>query len=303
MDWLNYHHLHYFWVVAREGSLSAAARKLRLAPSTLSAQIRDLEGSLGQPLFERAGRRLHLTAGGRVTLAYADEIFSLGRELFEAVRDEAAHPLRLRVGVASLLPRFLAWRLLAPAIHLPLPVHLVCRSDRPETLVGELALHHLDLVLSDAPAPLAREVNATSRLLLSCGVQLMGAPALAASLRGGFPASLSGAPLLLPATGSALRRALEGWFEDRGLAPRVVAEFDDSALLQAFAREGAGLIPVPEQAAGDVAEAYGLEPVGQLQGVEERVYAIALPGRLEHAGVLAILEASRVERAGSTDPG
>ena len=293
-DWLNYHHLLYFWVTAREGSVTRAARRLRLAPSTVSAQLRTLEDQLGQPLFDRSGRRMVLTDRGRVVLQYADEIFALGRDLFEAVRERptALAPMRLRVGVASILPRMLAWRLLAPALHLDgLPVHLVCRSDRPEALVADLALHHLDLVLADAPVGLARDVHASSRLLGACGVSMMGPPALVAQVRAGFPGSLAGAPLLLPGADTTLRRSLERWFEARNLTPKVVAELDDSALLKAFAREGAGLIPVPDLVVPDVAATYGLEAVGALAGVEERVYAIALPTRLAHPVVAALLSA------------
>lgn len=298
MDWLNYHHLHYFWLTAREGSLTRAARRLRLSPSTLSEQIRTLERSLGVLLFDRSGRSLVLTDTGRVVRDYADDIFALGQELQSAVSAEgqARHSARFRVGVASNLPKLVAYRLLAPSTAVQdRPVHLVCQEGTAEDLVADLAVHHLDLVLADVPVPLAHDVHAESVLLGQTTVTMCATERLAERYATDFPASLDHAPLLLPALGSPLRSGLDAWLHERGLRPRVVAEFDDSALLKSFASEGAGLVPIATISVDDVARQYGLRPVGELSEVEERIYAILMPRRRRNPSVRAVLEgAARV---------
>lgn len=301
LDWLNYHHLHYFWVVAREGSLTRAAERLRLSPSTVSTQVRTLEDHLGVELFDRTGRALVLTPMGRVVADYADDIFALGRELADVVRHGPAgdRPIRLRVGVAGMLHKLVAYRLLAPALRLPgAPVHLVCKEDHAEALVAELALHHLDLVLADAPVGLARELSASSVLLGQCGVGLCGTPALVAAHAAGFPASLDGAPILLPVPGTPLRSALETWFEAHAVEPNVVAEFTDSALMKAFGREGAGLFPVPRLVEEEVVATYGVHALGPLEGVTERYYAVTMERRVEHRAIAAVIDAARASMGG-----
>lgn len=304
LEWLNYHHLHYFWVTAREGSLTRAAERLRLAPSTVSAQIKTLEASLDAPLFERRGRGLVLTATGRTVADYADEIFALGRELTDTVRHGAVsgRPVRLRVGAAGILHKLVVYRLLAPALRLEhVQVHLVCTEDQPEALVSELSLHHLDLVLTDAPIGLARDVHAESRLLGTCGVVVFGTRALAERYGPGFPDSLEGAPMLLPVVGTTVRGLIEHWIEASGVVPEVVAEFSDSALMKAFGQEGAGLFVVPSVISDEVQTTYGVQPLGQLPGLEERFYAITMERRIENPAVAAIVhaaEASLGPRAG-----
>lgn len=294
MDWLNYHHLHYFWVTAREGSVSRAAKRLRLAPSTVSTQIRSLEASLGHALFERRGRNLVLTQSGRVTLDYCDDIFSLGQELQEAMRSSSplARTPRLRVGVASILPKLVAYRLLAPLLHMDRPVRLVCREDNVDTLVAELAVHHLDLVIADAPVSLVAELRAQSHVLGECGLVIMAAPALAARYRDGFPHSLDGAPFLLPGQSTTMRGLLDAWFERENIVPHIIAEFGESALLKAFGQEGAGLFPVPAVIAHQIARQYSVESVGSIDALKERFYAITMVQRGENPLVRHVLDSA-----------
>jgi LysR family transcriptional activator of nhaA len=290
---LNFQHLRYFWLTAREGSLTAAARRMRLSPSTMSAQIRSLEESLGKPLFERRGRRLVLTEHGQVVREYADDIFALSEELVDAVHAQSGpqHATRLRVGVSNNLPKWVAYRLLAPALNIPdFPVHLVCIEDHADRLVADLAIHHLDLVLADAPVRLASDVKAESELLGECSVLLMAAPQVAARFLVNFPASLEGAPVLLPDHNSAMRRLLEDWFERSGIRPQVVAECGDSALLKAFGQAGAGLFPVPSLVVDEVAAQYRVVQVGVLDGLQEQFYAITPGSRQPNQAVQVILD-------------
>lgn len=294
MEPLNYHHLHYFWLVAREGRLTAAADKLGLSPSTLSAQIRQLEEQVGVELFRRRGRGMELTDAGRAALDTADQIFGLGQELQAGLRTigSAAAVLRLRVGVADVLPKALSARLVQPALQIARPVHLVCRQGRPERLIADLGLHDVDLVLTDAPAGLSRGLRVHTHPLRSSPVGLYGAPALAARIRDAFPAALEGAPLLLSGEGTARRRAVEAWLAGRGLRPQVIAECEDSAMLKSFGQAGLGLIAMPTAVEGELASWYGMQPVGVLDGVEEQVFAVTTERRPTHAGVRAILAAA-----------
>lgn len=290
---LNYQHLHYFWVAARAGSVTGAARSLRLAPSTVSAQIKELEGSLGQALFRRRGRGLVLTEAGQVVLGHADAIFGLGRELEDilAGRRDAEHPVWLRVGVASGLPRLLVWRLLAPALTLDgVPVHLVCVGDRPSRLLDALALHRVDLVLSDGPVAPVSGPPVHCMPLGASGLTWFGTPELAASLRGPHPQRLQGAPVLLPEGDAALRPALDAWLVRHGLRVRVVGEFGDSALMKAFGEGGAGLFPAPTIVADHVVARHGVVALGELDGVVERYYGVTPHGPGSLGVVRQVLE-------------
>jgi LysR family transcriptional activator of nhaA len=294
MEWLNYHHLLYFWLAAKEGSVTRAGDELRLAQSTVSAQIRALEHALDERLFRRAGRRLELTDMGRVVFRYADEIFALGRELLDTVKDRpTGRPLRLNVGVADVLPKLVAHRLLAPALALDGPVRLVCTEGKPAALLAELALHHLDVVLSDAPADAGISVRVFNHALGDCEVVLVATPALAARCRRGFPRSLGGVPLLLPAVGSMLRRSLDQWIESVGVRPHVVGEFEDGALLEAFGQAGVGVFPIPAVVERDVCRHYGVRVVGRLPDVRARFSAISAERRLKHPAVVAVSSAAR----------
>ena len=294
MEWLNYHHLLYFWVVACHGSVTRAAAELRLAQSTVSTQLRTLEEVLGEKLFARTGRRLVLTDVGRLVFRYADEIFGLGRELLETVKGRpTGQPMRLTVGIADAVPKLIAYRLLRPALAVAEPVRIICREDMPDRLLAELAVHGLDLVLSDTPIGPTTKVRAFNHLLGECGVTFFGTPALARTRRRGFPRSLGGAPVLLPTDNTALRRSLDDWFESEDVRPRVVSEFEDSALLMAFGQAGMGLFPAPSAIERQVRSQYGVVVVGRLDAVCERFYAISGERRLKHPAVVAISEAAR----------
>ncbi|TMB59558.1 MAG: transcriptional activator NhaR [Deltaproteobacteria bacterium] len=294
MEWLNYHHLLYFWVVACHGSVTRAAAELRLAQSTVSTQLRTLEEVLGEKLFARTGRRLVLTDVGRLVFRYADEIFGLGRELLETVKGRpTGQPMRLTVGIADAVPKLIAYRLLGPALTGAEPVRIICREDKPDRLLAQLAVHGLDLVLSDAPIGPTTKVRAFNHLLGECGVTFFAAPALARTCRRGFPRSLGGAPMLLPTDNTALRRSLDDWFESEDIRPRVASEFEDSALLMAFGQAGMGLFPAPSAIERQVRSQYGVVVVGRLDTVRERFYAISGERRLKHPAVVAISEAAR----------
>jgi LysR family transcriptional activator of nhaA len=294
MEWLNYHHLLYFWAVAREGSVTRASEQLHLAQPTVSGQLKALEEALGEKLFERTGRRLVLTDVGRVVFRYADEIFSLGRELQDTLRGRpTGRPLRFTVGVADAVPKLVAYRLLLPALSLPEPVHVVCREDKPERLLAELSVHSLDLVISDAPVGAEVKVKAYSHLLGETPVAFFGTEALASAHRRGFPGSLDGAPVLLPTEGSSLRRALDQWFDTEGLRPRVVGEIEDGALLNVFGQAGMGLFAAPVAIEAEVRAQFGVKVVGRVDAVKERFYALSAERKLKHPAVVAISQAAR----------
>ncbi len=294
MNWINYHHLLYFWTVAKEGSIARATSELRLAQPTISGQIRSLEESLGEKLFQRSGRNLILTDVGRVVFRYADEIFSLGRELQDVLKGgPSSRPLCLLVGVADVVPKLVAYRLLEPALRLSEPVQIVCREDKPDRLLAELAVHHLDVVLSDAPVGPTIRIRAFNHLLGECGVVFMAAPRLAAAYRRGFPKSLDGAPLLLPTENTTERRSLDQWLMSKGIRPRVVGEFEDSALLKVFGQTGNGIFAVPSVIETEVQRQYQVQAIGRVEDVRERFYAISVERRLKHPAVVAISEAAR----------
>jgi len=293
MDWLNYHHLLYFWMVAREGSIARASEQLRLAQPTISGQIRMLEDQLGEKLFQRSGRNLVLTDVGRLVFEYADQIFALGREMLDTLKDRpTGRPMRFQVGVTDEVSKIIACRFLQPALSLPSPVHIVCREGPLERLVADLATHAVDLVLADAPIGPTVKVKAYNHLLGESAITICGAPKLAASFRARFPRSLDGAPFVLPTENKTLRRALDQWFEKQGLRPRVVGEFDDSALLKTFGQTGAGLFAVPSAVEAEVVKQYGVTAVGRLDEVKERYYAISVEQRLKHPAVVAVSEAA-----------
>jgi len=294
MEWINYHHLLYFWTVAREGGLVAAGKVLRLSHPTLSTQIRTLENQLGEKLFERAGRKLTLTEVGRVVYRYADEIFSLGREMVDTVKGRAGgQPLRLDVGIANVVPKLVVRRLLEPAFSLLEPVRLVCYEDSYEKLLADLALHTLDVVISDAPVPPGSNIRAFNHLLGETSITIFGTKSLASQYRKGFPKSLDGAPMLLPLEDLLLRRSLNQWFDRVGVKPQVVAEFADSALLQVFGADGVGIFPASSVMESEVKRQYGVVVIGRVPEVRERFYAISVERKLKNPAVVAISEAAR----------
>lgn len=288
MRHLNYHHLLYFWTVAHQGSIARAAEVLFLTPQTISSQLKQLEQAVGDDLFERVGRRLTLTDTGALVLKYADEIFSLGGELSELVRSKSfSGPPLLRVGVNDSVPKLVAYNVIAPALAVE-DVRIVCREQDLESLLAELAVHRLDLIISDSPLPRGLHVRAYNHLLGETAVTFFAAPKLARRVRGRFPADLADEPFLLPAPGSTLRRALDEWFHTLGVSPRVVAEFDDSALMKSFGREGAGVFPGPSVIAREISAMYGVRAIGRVDEIVERFYIISPERKIKNRAVVAI---------------
>lgn len=291
---LNYKHLHYFRTVAKAGAINRAAEKLHLTPQTLSGQISILEERLGVALFRRTGRRLELTDAGRTALTYADEIFDVGAELEEVLQNRLAarvHPFR--VGIADVVPKAIAYQLLAPALTLVEPVRLACKEGRLEQLAAELSIHRLDMVLADRQLPSNMDIKGYSHPLGECGIAFLATRALAEGRVADFPASLDAAPLLIPGEDSALRAPLLRWLERRGVAPVIIGEFDDSALMGAFGQAGAGVFPVPLTTVEDLIRQYDVVEIGRTNDIRERFFAISVERRLRHPAVVAVSEAAR----------
>ncbi len=294
MDWLNYHHLLYFWTAAREGSIAAAADQLHLSQPTISTQIRKLEQALGEKLFRRSGRGLVLTEVGQQVYEYAEEIFYLGRELVDVVQGRSeGKPARLVVGMPDVLPKLIAYRLLEPAFEMSEEIRMVCVEGKLNDLVVELSQQRIDLVLSDSPVTPAMHVRAFNHPLGECGVTFFATPDLAETYRRDFPQSLDAAPMLMPTVTNAVRRSLDQWFDTAQIRPRIVAEFEDSALLKVFGQAGKGVFPAPDAIEREVQQQYGVQIVGRLAEVRERFYAVSVERRLKHDAVIAITNAAR----------
>ena len=294
MEWLNYHHLLYFWSVAKHGSVTKACEELRLAQPTISAQIRALEEALGEKLFARSGRHLVLTEMGRVVFRYAEDIFSLGQDLMNTVKGRGSgRPVRLVVGVADVVPKLLASRLLGFAFKLPQAVQIVCWEDKLDRLLAELAIHELDLVIADSPVPPTVKVQAHSHLLGESEVTLFASARLSVKHRRKFPQSLDGAPFLLPTSNATLRRSLDAWFLSNGVQPKIVGEFEDSATLKAFGQAGHGIFPGSAVMEQEICRQYKVQVVGQADSVKQRFYGITVERRVAHPAVVAIFEQVR----------
>ena len=294
MEWLNYHHLHYFWVITREGGLTKASKKLKLSHSTLSVQLRALEDFLGGPLFERRGRSLALTPFGADVAAYADDIFRTGAELVEMARGRTG-PRRpvLRVGIVGAMPKTLAYRLLQPALGAPTFGPVSVRQDNFEQLLSELTAGRIHLLLADLPPPESLSVPVYGHLLGESDVLLYGTTGLAQQYRKGFPRSIDGAPMLLPGPGTSLRRLMERWLAEHALRVRVEGEFDDAGTMRAFGLGGAGLFPVRAALKAEVEESRAVRRIGTLEGVRERYYAISVERRVREPAMVALIEQAR----------
>ena len=291
---VNYKHLRYFWAVAREGGVTRASERLNLTPQTISGQLSLLEKHLGVELFIRVGRNLELTETGRLVLSYADEIFSLGGELEEAIHQlPEGRPRLFRVGVVDVLPKSIARRILKPALQMPEPVRMICRETSLDTLLAELAVHRLDLVLADRPIPSTVSTRGFSHKLGECAISFFATEKLDKQLKGDFPRCLDGAPLLLPSSGTQLRSGIDRWLDKHRIHPRVIAEFDDSALMKAFGQEGAGIFIAPAVIEAEVEWQYQVTAIGQTDEVKERFYAISVERRVTHPVVAAVMEAAR----------
>ena len=294
MNWLNYHHLLYFWTMAREGSISKAANSLHLSQPTISGQLRQLEKSVGSKLYERHGRDLRLTETGKMVFDYAEEIFSTGQELMERLKgQQSGRSLIFTVGIPDFLPKQVAFRLLEPVFRMPQKVQVICNEGKLPDLLADLVLHKADLILSDSPAGSQVSVRAYNHSIGDCGVSWVATRSLAMLLRPGFPDSLKDQPLLLPNQNTVLRRSVEQWLERQSFEPCVAAEIEDSALLKLLATEGLGVAPVADSVLKDLQERYGLHVVGRLQDVSIQFYAISVERKVTHPAVITILDAAR----------
>jgi LysR family transcriptional activator of nhaA len=294
MEWLNYHHLFYFWRVVRLGSITRACEELRLAPPTISAQLRSFEDQLGEKLFRRSGRNLVPTDVGQTVFRYAEEIFTLGQDLMDAVKQRpTGKPLRLVVGVDDVLPKEIAQELIEPALNLPETVRILCREASLERLVADLAIHELDVVLSDAPVTPTLNIRAYNHPLGECGVTWVGTPALTKTYRRKFPKSLEGAPVLLPTEDTAIRRGLDVWFRNQNVRPVVIGEFEDFALLRAFGQRAKGIFPIPSVLEKHFKKLYGFDAIGTANHLTAKFFAVSTERRLKHPAVLAICETAR----------
>ncbi len=298
MEWLNFHHLYYFWRIAREGGLSRAAEQLHLTHSTLSAQLRSLEEFLGGPLFERRGRRLVLTPLGEEAASYADDIFRLGRELVDVARGRSSERKQaLRVGIVSAMPKSVAYRLLQPGMAVPGYGHIIARQDNFDRLLEELGSGRLHLVLADGAPPEMGSQRVYAHLLGESGILLYGKKSLAAKYRRGFPASLEGAPMLVPTAQSSLRRLLDRWFVERELRVQIAGEFDDAGLMRVAGVHGQGLLPVRAALRAEVEDSRALELVGTFEGIVERYYLVSLERRVRHPAVGVLIDRARSDLA------
>lgn len=297
---LNYKHLRYFWTVAKAGSIARAAQQLQRTPQSISGQIQDLESTLGTELFRRAGRGLELTDVGRHALLYADRIFTLGDELLDDLRERPTRrALEFKVGVAEGMPKAMVYRMIEPALQLAEDVRLICREGRLPFLLADLAVHRFDMVIADRPMPGNLNVRGFSHLLGECGLTFFGSPQLLDTLPGTFPALLDQAPFLLPGEDAAIRPRLLRWFDEQDIRPRIVGEFDDSALMNSFGQTGTGLFVAPTATAAYLCKQYRVRAIGHAPPVKEQFYAITTDQRLEHPAVVALSRAAREDIFGA----
>jgi LysR family transcriptional activator of nhaA len=291
MEWLNFHHLRYFWMVARKGGVRKAAEELHVSQPSISAQLRLLEESLGQKLFKRSGRHLVLTETGQLILKYADEIFSVGRELMSAVKQRPGkHPVRLNIGLTDAFPKLITQQILRAAFGFDHPVHIVCREGEIGPLLNQLRAHRLDVVLADEPAASSSTAKTFNHRLGDSGMTFCAVPALAQKLRRNFPKSLNGAPALLPTTNMGMRAALETWFDTHDIHPRLVGEFEDTALMEVCSVGGRGFTVVHTVIDRAALKHYGLRVIARVTECRSEFYAITAERRVKHPAAVAITE-------------
>lgn len=291
---LNYKHLRYFWMVARTGSIVRAAEQLQRTPQSISGQLHELETVLGVQLFRRSGRNLELTDIGRHVLGHADRIFALGDELLDTLRElPARRAIEFKVGIAEGVPKSMAYRMIEPALRMDEAVRIICREGRLSFLLADLAVHRFDMVIADRPMPSHLNVRGFSHALGESGLTVLGAPGLLSTLPRLFPGMLDQAPFLLPGEDVAIRTRLLQWFEEHGIRPRIVGEFDDSALLNSFGQTGTGLFVAPTVTASYVCQQYRVSAVGRIDSVKEQLYAITTERRLQHPAVVAVSRAAQ----------
>ncbi|MGB4067201.1 MAG: transcriptional activator NhaR [Nitrospira sp.] len=296
MEWLNYHHLLYFWSVAKNGTVAKACEELRLAQPTISKQIGLLEETLGEKLFTRSGRHLVLTEMGRIVFKHAEDIFSIGQDLMNTVKGRASgSSIRLNVGIVDVVPKLLATRLLNAAVRQAPAMRLICWEDKLDQLLADLAIHGLDLVIADTPAPPTIKVQAYNHLLGESGVTFFARSKLAAHYRRNFPRSLHSAPILLPTSNTVLRRLLDDWLTRQELVPTIIGEFEDSATLKAFGQEGHGLFPGSTAMEKEICRQYQVQVVRRVDSVRQKFYAITVERRVKHPVIMALFDTARRE--------
>jgi len=292
---MNFKHLYYFWVTAKAGGVMRAGEQLHTTPQTLSGQIHLLEDWLGRKLFQKSGRNLELTEDGRLALGYADQIFALGAELEGAVRAVRGgrKVLDFSVGIADSVSKSIAYRLLEPALNMEEPVRMICVEGKFPDLLAQLALNKLDLVIADEPMSRRLSVKAFNHPLGSTAMSFFATRALKAQLSGEFPQCLSNQPMLIVGAQASLRQQLEGWLTRHQIAPRIVGEFDDGALMTAFGREGRGVFMAPTVLENDTMKQFGVELVGRSDELRDEFYAVSVEKRISHPCVIAITQTAR----------
>lgn len=291
---INFKHLHYFWVVAREGSIASASEILHLTPQTISGQLSLLEKSISSSLFERKGRGLVLTETGRMAYSYADEIFSLGQELGDVLRGTSAGtPVEFRVGIMDGIPKTIAYKLLEPALKLDHEITIVCNEGSIEQLLANLSIHKLDMILADMPLTSAWSIKAYNHELGDSGLSCFASPSLASQFKKGFPNSLNQAPMLLPTDNSTIRRSINQWLTDNDLYPLIVGEFDDSALMKSFGQAGVGLFFLPSIIEQEICKQYQVKVIGRVSEIREKLYAISAERKIRHPAVAAVCDEAR----------
>ncbi len=294
MNWLNYHHLQYFWAVSQEGSVAKASEKLHVTPATISIQLRDLEKQLGVKLFRKAGRGLALTEMGTAVQSYANDIFATGQELLDMVHGRPGEgPILFRVGIKDVMPKLIAYQLLEPTLQTAQEIRVACHEGDVSRLIADLAIHKLDVVLSDTPIDPSMKVKAYSHLLGESDVVLVGTKDLAKKVRKDFPDSLNSTPILLPMKDTVLRRSLDIWFDENQIRPQIRGEFEDSAMMKIMGKAGVGVFPVTAIISEEVQAMYRVESIAKVPGVTERFYALSVERKIKHPAVLAISEVAR----------
>ena len=294
MNWLNYHHLQYFWAVSQEGSVAKASEKLHVTPATISIQLRDLEKQLGVKLFRKAGRGLALTEMGTAVQSYPNDIFATGQELLDMVHGRPGEgPILFRVGIKDVMPKLIAYQLLEPTLQTAQEIRVACHEGDVGRLIADLAIHKLDVVLSDTPIDPSMKVKAYSHLLGESDVVLVGTKDLAKKVRKDFPDSLNSTPILLPMKDTVLRRSLDIWFDENQIRPQIKGEFEDSAMMKIMGKAGVGVFPVTAIISEEVQAMYRVELIAKVPGVTERFYALSVERKIKHPSVLAISEVAR----------
>ncbi len=294
MEWLNYNHLYYFWVSAREGSIVKSSSKLFVSQPTISAQIKSLEESLKEKLFNRVGRRLELTEAGHIALRYADEIFGLGKEMRDTLKGIPTSKLpSLTVGISDIMPKMVVHRLLRPLLEGQSGIRLICHEDKTEALIANLAAQKFDILLTDSPLPAGSNVKAFNHLICESGITFFAIKEQALKLKKDFPNSLNGAPCLFPTENTTLRLSLNQWFEEKSIKPNIVGEFEDSALMKVFGQNGAGVFTGPTYVEKEICKQYSVVPLGKTENIRERFFLISPERKVKQASVMQILAAAK----------